>query len=158
MNIKTRQATQEVKGFTVVRLGGGDGSGGEKRSVSGRREEKEVLRRRSKSYIGSTGGGKRGSPPRKWERSPLPLSITGYIRDRRTQILLARLRIGHTYLTQRNLLTRDPQPYCYDCLVPLTVRHLLVECPGLMDLRHRYLYRCRGGHSAAPDDPCCCGA
>ncbi|MPC41334.1 hypothetical protein E2C01_034922 [Portunus trituberculatus] len=25
---------------------------------------------------------------------------------------LARLRIGHTYLTQRYLLTRDPQPYC----------------------------------------------
>ncbi|MPC19957.1 hypothetical protein E2C01_012887 [Portunus trituberculatus] len=56
---------------------------------------------------------------------------------------MERLRIGHTYLTQRYLLTRDPQPYCDDCLVPLTVRHLLVECPSLMDLRHRYLYRCR---------------
>ncbi|MPD04180.1 hypothetical protein E2C01_099854 [Portunus trituberculatus] len=26
------------------------------------------------------------------------------------------------YLTQRYLLTRDPQPYCDDCLVPLTMR------------------------------------
>ncbi|MPC17913.1 hypothetical protein E2C01_010783 [Portunus trituberculatus] len=66
------------------------------------------------------------------------------IRDRHTQIVLARLRIGHTYLTQRYLLTRDPQPYCDDCLVPLTVRHLLVECPSLIDLRHRYFYRCHG--------------
>ncbi|MPC91781.1 hypothetical protein E2C01_086839 [Portunus trituberculatus] len=38
----------------------------------------------------------------------------------------------------------DRQPYCEDCLVPLTVRHLLIECPSLMDLRNRYLYRCRG--------------
>ncbi|MPC59447.1 hypothetical protein E2C01_053466 [Portunus trituberculatus] len=36
---------------------------------------------------------------------------------------------------QRYLLTRDPQPYCDDCLVPLTVRHLLVECPSLIELR-----------------------
>ncbi|MPC73411.1 hypothetical protein E2C01_067739 [Portunus trituberculatus] len=49
-----------------------------------------------------------------------------HIRDHHTQIVLARLRIGHTYLTQKYLLTRDPQPYCDDCLVPLTVRHLLV--------------------------------
>ncbi|MPC70995.1 hypothetical protein E2C01_065262 [Portunus trituberculatus] len=33
------------------------------------------------------------------------------------------------------------RPYCDDCLVPLTVRHLLVECPSLTDFRHRYLYR-----------------
>ncbi|MPC66273.1 hypothetical protein E2C01_060420 [Portunus trituberculatus] len=67
-----------------------------------------------------------------------------HIRDRRTQILLTRLRIGHTYLTQRYLLTRDPQPCCDDCLVPLMVLHLLMECPSLMDLQHRYIYRCRG--------------
>ncbi|MPC74693.1 hypothetical protein E2C01_069066 [Portunus trituberculatus] len=42
---------------------------------------------------------------------------------------------------------RDPQPYCDDCLAPLTVRHLLVECPSLTDLRHRYLYRSRGRDS-----------
>ncbi|MPC64370.1 hypothetical protein E2C01_058484 [Portunus trituberculatus] len=42
----------------------------------------------------------------------------------------------------------DPQPYCDDCLVPLTVRHLLVECPSLIELRHRYLYRCRGRDSS----------
>ncbi|MPC77004.1 hypothetical protein E2C01_071441 [Portunus trituberculatus] len=72
---------------------------------------------------------------------PLTWTYT-HIRDRRAQTLLARLRIGHTYLTNKLLLTREPQPYCDDCLVPLTVRHLLVECPSLTDLRHRYLYRC----------------
>ncbi|MPC35968.1 hypothetical protein E2C01_029408 [Portunus trituberculatus] len=48
-----------------------------------------------------------------------------HVRDRRLQTLLAQLRIGHTYLTQRYLLTRDHQPYCDDCLVPLTVRHMM---------------------------------
>ncbi|MPC84512.1 hypothetical protein E2C01_079251 [Portunus trituberculatus] len=70
-----------------------------------------------------------------------------HVRDRCIQTLLARLRIGHTCLTQRYLITRDPQPYCDDCLVPLTVRHLLVQCPSLIELRHRYLYRCRGRYS-----------
>ncbi|MPC48801.1 hypothetical protein E2C01_042584 [Portunus trituberculatus] len=38
--------------------------------------------------------------------------------------------------------------------MPLTVRHLLVECPSLIELRHRYLYRYR----AAPYDLSRCGA
>ncbi|MPC48435.1 hypothetical protein E2C01_042208 [Portunus trituberculatus] len=75
--------------------------------------------------------------------SILPDWTYTHIRDRRKQIVLARLRISHTYLTQRYLLTKNPQPYCDDCLVPLTVRHLLVECPSFIDLRHRYLYQCR---------------
>ncbi|MPC82022.1 hypothetical protein E2C01_076664 [Portunus trituberculatus] len=50
--------------------------------------------------------------------------------------------------------SRNPQPYCDDCLVPLTVRHLSFECPSFIDLRHRYLYR----FHAAPDDRRCSGA
>ncbi|MPC62870.1 hypothetical protein E2C01_056960 [Portunus trituberculatus] len=79
--------------------------------------------------------------------SSIPHWTYTHVRDRRLQILLARLRIDYTYLTQRYLLTRDPQPYCDDCLVPLTVRHLLIECPTFIELRHRYLYRCRGRDS-----------
>ena len=33
----------------------------------------------------------------------------------------------------------DPQPFCDDCLVPLTMRHLLIECPSLEELRDRFL-------------------
>ena len=67
-----------------------------------------------------------------------------HIRNRSSQTLLTRLRIGHSRLSHGYLMSRDFQAYCDDCLVPLTVRHLLVECPSLLDLRHRYLYRCRG--------------
>ncbi|MPC99571.1 hypothetical protein E2C01_094994 [Portunus trituberculatus] len=79
--------------------------------------------------------------------SSIPQWTYSHVRDRRAQTLLTRLRIGHTYFTQRYLLTRDPQPYREDCLVPLTVRHVLVDCPNLIELRHRFLYRCPGRDS-----------
>ena len=63
---------------------------------------------------------------------------------RRWETALCRLRIGHTYLTHKYLMTDEPQPFCNDCLVPLTVRHLLVECPSLGDLRRRFLFEARG--------------
>ena len=69
-----------------------------------------------------------------------------HIQDRRSQTCLARLRIGHSRLTHSYLMSRDYQPYCDDCLVPLTIRHLLVECPSLGDLRDRFLYRCRNAN------------
>ena len=42
-------------------------------------------------------------------------------------------------------MSRGVQPVCEDCLVPLTVRHLLVECPSLGDSRRRYLSEGLGG-------------
>jgi len=66
------------------------------------------------------------------------------VHGRRAETALSRLRMGHTRLTHSFLVSGDVQPYCDDCLVPLTVRHLLVECPSLGELRDRYLYRCRG--------------
>ena len=67
---------------------------------------------------------------------------------RRLETALCRLRIGHTRLTHDFLMTNGNQPFCNDCLVPLTVRHLLVECPSLGDLRYRFLSWGRGwdGH------------
>ena len=62
---------------------------------------------------------------------------------RRKETVLCRLRIGHTRLTHGFLMSRDPPPYCEDCLVPLTVRHLLVECPSLSEARNKFLFDCR---------------
>ena len=60
---------------------------------------------------------------------------------RRLETALVRLRIGHTRLTHGFLMCGGVQPFCDDCLVPLTVRHLLVECPSLGDIRRRLLFR-----------------
>ena len=58
---------------------------------------------------------------------------------RRWETALCRLRIGHTRLTHGYLMSASPQTFCMDCLVPLTVEHLLVECPSLGDERRRFL-------------------
>ena len=61
---------------------------------------------------------------------------------RKEEVLLARLRIGHTRLTQAHLMQgrrRDDPDLCEDCIVPLTVLHVLVECPSYIEQRRRYL-------------------
>ena len=62
-----------------------------------------------------------GSLPRRWETA------------------LCRLRIGHTRLTHGFLMADNHEPYCDDCIVPLTVKHILTECPSLIEERKQYL-------------------
>ena len=54
---------------------------------------------------------------------------------RRNEVVLCRLRIGHTRLTHGHYMERQHQPYCDDCLVPLSVKHILAECPSSHQLR-----------------------
>lgn len=61
------------------------------------------------------------------------------LKSRRMEIILTRLRIGHTLLTHGHLMERRPPPFCDDCLVPLTVAHLLLECPSLAEERLAFL-------------------
>ena len=48
--------------------------------------------------------------------------------SRREEIVLARLRIGHTRLTHSCLLKREERPYCIGCDTTFTVRHFLLDC------------------------------
>ncbi len=65
--------------------------------------------------------------------------------SRRWETALVRLRIGHTRLTHGFLMEGAYPPHCDDCLIPLTVQHLLLECPSLGDLRRQYLSKHRAG-------------
>ena len=71
-------------------------------------------------------------------------SYTGM--SRKWETALCRLRIGHTRLTHGFLMSGDRQPYCDDCLVPLTVKHFVIECPNFVSLRNRFLSDCREGN------------
>jgi len=53
-------------------------------------------------------------------------------------VLLNRLRIGHSRLTHSYLLCGDAPPTCQSCGIPLTVKHILVECTNLRDIREKY--------------------
>ena len=53
-------------------------------------------------------------------------------------ILLNRLQIGHSRLTHSYLLCGDDPPTCQSCGIPFTVKHTLVECRNLRDIREKY--------------------
>ena len=42
--------------------------------------------------------------------------------------MLARVRIGHSYITHSYLLKKEDQPQCVACNSPLTVKHIMLDC------------------------------
>jgi len=58
--------------------------------------------------------------------------------SRRDSVLRNRLRIGHTRLTHSFLLSGDDLPECGTCQCLLTVKHILVECVDLNDVRNKH--------------------
>lgn len=58
-------------------------------------------------------------------------------KNRLEEVVIARLRIGHTKITHGHLMAGDPAPYCEECLVPLSVVHILEECPEYSQQRLR---------------------
>ncbi len=65
------------------------------------------------------------------------------VQGRRSETALNHRRTGHTRLIHGYLMFRKTQTFCDDYLVPFTVRHFLMECPSLVELRERYLFLCR---------------
>ncbi|KAG1672411.1 hypothetical protein GQR58_015999 [Nymphon striatum] len=61
-----------------------------------------------------------------------------YRKSRKEESILCRLRVGHTYLTHSFLLRNEAQPVCGRCQLPLTVRHVLVDCAALTSVRSRF--------------------
>ena len=62
--------------------------------------------------------------------------------DRRSSIVITRLRIGHTYITHKFLMASGAErqaPQCSSCHVVLTVVHILVECPNFENARRNNL-------------------
>ena len=55
--------------------------------------------------------------------------------SRYTETRIARLRIGHTYLTHVYLLKGETYPECPQCKVRVTVKHILGECPEYAQAR-----------------------
>ncbi len=49
-------------------------------------------------------------------------------KNRREEVILARLRIGHTKITHAPLITEGKIPICDSCNSPLTIEHLLLHC------------------------------
>ena len=60
-------------------------------------------------------------------------------KSRREEVVLCRLRTGHTHATHGYLLCGAQQPACPRCGAMLSVRHVLLGCPQLEEERRRHL-------------------
>lgn len=57
---------------------------------------------------------------------------------RKQQIMITRLRIGHTRLTQQHLFDISATGKCETCNTPLTVDHIITECRKFENARQKY--------------------
>ena len=62
--------------------------------------------------------------------------------NRREEKVLARLRLGHTAFTHGFIYSGEARPICNPCQHPLTVEHILVECPLYRLQRGRLIDYC----------------
>ena len=61
--------------------------------------------------------------------------------NRREEVVLTRLRIGHSRLTHSFLLKGEPPPECFGCNTQYTLKHILLECVHFSNIRRRF-YNC----------------
>jgi kelch-like protein 2/3 len=61
-----------------------------------------------------------------------------YRLPRRDECIIHRLRIGHTYFTHGFLLRKEDPPECIACQLPLTVKHILLNCIDFNLIRQKY--------------------
>ena len=59
-------------------------------------------------------------------------------RNRRDELILCIIRIGHTYITHRHLVHGEEQTQCISCQEPLTVEHIMVHCADYIYIRDNY--------------------
>ena len=58
-----------------------------------------------------------------------------YRLPRRDEIIIHRLRIGHSYITHDHLLRGETCPRCSACDVDLAVEHILLHCVSFATAR-----------------------
>ena len=84
-----------------------------------------------------------------WSSTPVPLSY--YAPDvkqkmfsegigRKAQVVLSRVRIGHTNLTHVHLMKGEDQPVCAHCNTALSILHIMIDCPHFAEERSNNLF------------------
>ena len=62
----------------------------------------------------------------------------GCRRSRKEEVVLSRLRIGHTYFSHSYILRQEDPPECTACQEIYSVRHVLIDCIDLGLIRPRF--------------------
>jgi hypothetical protein len=67
-------------------------------------------------------------------REHLPQTFT----NRKEETVLCRLHTGHTSITHAHLLKGEEAPSCVACDEPLTVKHFVIDCWDLYEIRRKH--------------------
>ena len=62
----------------------------------------------------------------------------GFRNSRKEEVVLSRLRIGHTYFSHSYILCKEDPPECTACQEIYSVRHVLIDCIDLGLIRPRF--------------------
>ena len=62
----------------------------------------------------------------------------GFRNSRKEEVVLSRLRIGHTYFSHSYILRQEDPPGCTACQEIYSVRHVLIDCIDLGLIRPRF--------------------
>ena len=65
-------------------------------------------------------------------------TVKSFRNTRKENTVLNRLHIGHSYLTHSFILRKDEAPVCVACNTALTIKHILIECADLLEVRKNY--------------------
>ena len=68
----------------------------------------------------------------------LPDKLLSFRNTRKEDTVLNRLHIGHSYLTHSFILRKKEAPVCVACNTVITVKHILIECADLLEIRKKY--------------------
>ena len=60
-----------------------------------------------------------------------------FCNTRKEDTVLNRLHIGHCYFTHSFLLEKEEPPVCVACNTTTTVKHTLIECADLVEVRNK---------------------
>ena len=58
--------------------------------------------------------------------------------NRKEEAVIARLHIGHSFITHSFLLKGEEPPICIGCDELLTIKHILLTCSDLTEIRQRH--------------------
>ena len=68
----------------------------------------------------------------------LPDKLLSFCDTRKENTVLKRLHIGHSYLTHSFFLRKEEAPVCVACDAVITVKHTLIECADMLEIRKKY--------------------
>ena len=68
----------------------------------------------------------------------LPDKLLSFCNTKKEDTVLNKLHIGHFYLTHSFVSRKEEAPVCVACNTVITVKHNLIECADLFEIRKKY--------------------